>query len=70
MHHLDRHFLGKPLGGDLVGPKHPLIRPSAILSTTSYFKLPSISNSVAINTISNRQTTVSGTANAKEQNIV
>ena len=22
MHHLDRHFLGKPLGADLVGPKH------------------------------------------------
>ena len=22
MHHLDRYFLGKPLGADLVGPKH------------------------------------------------
>jgi hypothetical protein len=43
---------------------------SVILSTISYFNLSFISNRVAINTISNRQTTVSGTANAKEQNIV
>ena len=52
-------------------PEIPLlIRPSAISSNTSSFKLPTISDRVAINTISNHQKTVSGTANAKEQNIV
>ena len=45
-------------------------RCSVILSTISYSNLFFISNRVAINAISNRQTTVSGTANGKEQNIV
>ena len=70
--------LGGVQAGTLSGNNSARITPfekisdrwSVILSTISYFNLSFISNRVAINAISNRQTTVSGTANCKEQNIV